>query len=86
VDPQDPANYQLMIELFSEMKEYRRALELAERLQQLFEPVMDERAMFCLKQYPERARQMANGEYDPVGETRALIFRLRRLAGESDST
>jgi hypothetical protein len=85
VDPQDPGSYQVMIELFSEMKEYRIALEVAERLQQLFEPVMDGRALYCLKQNPERARQMANGQYDPVADNRRLISRLRRLAGKSSN-
>ncbi len=82
VDPHDPWNYHQMIDLFSEMKEYGLALEVAERLQQLFEPVMDERTLYCLKQAPVTARQMERGEYDPVAETRRLISRLRRKAGK----
>jgi tetratricopeptide (TPR) repeat protein len=83
VDPHDPGSYQLLIDLFCDMGEYAVALDVAERLQQLFEPVMDERALYCLKQSPVRARQMESGEYDPVAETRRLISKLRRKAGIS---
>jgi hypothetical protein len=69
-----------MIDLFCKNREYRAALKLAERLQRLYEPVMDERALYCLKQNPERARQIETGEYDPAAQNRRLIAELRELA------
>jgi hypothetical protein len=80
-DPYDPTCYQRMIELFSKNKEYAAALEVAERLQRLFEPVMNERAMYCLKQNPARARYIETGQYDPAAENRQRIAELRKLLG-----
>lgn len=79
-DPHDPGLYYQMIELLSAAQEYGAALEIAERLQRLFEPKMDERALYCLNQNPERARMIASGEYNPAADNRQTIARLRRLA------
>lgn len=83
-DPHDPTNYERMIELLRKVQDYRAALAVAERLQRLFEPVMDERALYCLRQNPERARLLRTGQYDPAAENRRRIATLRQLAaGES---
>jgi hypothetical protein len=79
-DPSDPGCYLQMIDLFCKTKEYRAALKVAERLQRLFEPEMNERALYCLKQNPERARQIESGQYDPAAQNGRLIGELRELA------
>lgn len=84
VDPCDPGNYDQAISLCCEQEAFREALEIAERLQALFEPEMDERALYCLKQNPERARQLNAGEYDPATENRDRIAQLRELVSQSE--
>jgi hypothetical protein len=81
VDPYDPGNYERMIELCIELGEYRRALQTAERLQQLFVPQMNERTYYCLRQNPIRAQQLESGEYNPAAENRRRIDILRRHLG-----
>jgi hypothetical protein len=79
VDPEDPGCYFQMIDLFYKNKEYRAALKVAERLQRLFEPKMNPRALYCLKQNPARAKQLESGQYDPAAENRRVITQLRAL-------
>jgi tetratricopeptide (TPR) repeat protein len=81
-DPCDPGCYLQMIDLFVKNEEYQAALEIAQRLQKLFEPVMNERALYCLKQNPARARQIESGQYNPAAENRRRIAELRRLVRE----
>jgi tetratricopeptide (TPR) repeat protein len=76
-DPNDPGNYEWIIELCLKAKDYRGALAAAERLQRLFEPTMNERALYCLRQNPERARLIEAGRYDPAAENRRRIATLR---------
>jgi hypothetical protein len=82
-DPYDPGCYLQMIDLFCKNGEYRAALQLAQRLQRLFEP-MNERALYCLKQNPARARQIESGQYNPAAENRRRIAELRKLVREED--
>jgi tetratricopeptide (TPR) repeat protein len=77
-DPNDPGNYERIIDLQLEAKDYRGALATAERLQRLFEPTMNKRALYCLRQNPERARMLAAGKYDPAAENRQRIAALRK--------
>ncbi|MCA8996462.1 MAG: hypothetical protein KDA80_05750 [Planctomycetaceae bacterium] len=79
-DPENPSPFQVAIAHCIEMKAYREALMMAENLQILFEPYMSERTRYCLRQNPERVRQMDSGEYDPATENRKLIKELRELA------
>jgi tetratricopeptide (TPR) repeat protein len=78
-DPRDPSNYDRLIELYRGLEDYRAALAIAERLQELYEPEMDERALYCLRQNPRRAQLIDSGEYDPAAENRRRIAELRRL-------
>ena len=78
MDPSDPGNYSRLIELYCGQGSYRAALRFAERLQELYEPEYNERALYCLRQNPEMARLIDTGEYDPAAENRKLIAELRR--------
>jgi hypothetical protein len=78
-DPRDPGNYLRLIELCTDLGEYRAALETAERLQKLFEPEMDERALYCLRQNPRIAQLIDSGQYDPVADNHRRIAELRKL-------
>ena len=80
MDPCDPGNHLRLIELHCEHGDYHAALLLAERLQELYEPEYDERALYCLRQNPELARLIDAGQYDPAAENRKLIAELRREA------
>jgi hypothetical protein len=39
---------------------------------------MDERALYCLRQNPQRAKLIDSGKYDPAAENRQRIMELRR--------
>jgi tetratricopeptide (TPR) repeat protein len=77
-DPRDPGNYLELIELSTRLGDYRTALRAAERLQKLYEPTIDERALYCLRQNPQRAKLLDSGQYDPAAENRQRIAELRR--------
>ena len=77
-DPRDPGSYLRLIELCTSLGDHKTALATAERLQKLYEPKMDERALYCLRQNPRIARLIDSGEYDPVAENRRRIAELRR--------
>jgi hypothetical protein len=76
-DPRDPGNYLNLIDLCAHPDYYSTALATAERLQQLYEPEMDERALYCLRQNPHRAQLIDSGEYNPAAVNRQLIESLR---------
>lgn len=76
-DPADPGNYQRMIEICVEAKDYKTALIVAEELQKLYEPEMNERALYCLKQNPRAAQLLEAGEWDPAAENRKLMQDLQ---------
>ena len=76
-DPCDAGNYYQLIDFYTELRNDQAALEVAERLQEFFEPEMNERTLYCLKQNPERARMIETGEFDPVAENRKVIAQLR---------
>jgi hypothetical protein len=78
-DPRDPGSYLRLIELCTSLGDYKTALATAERLQELFEPKMDERALYCLRQNPRRAQLIDAGAYDPAAENRQRIAELRKL-------
>ncbi|WP_295452666.1 hypothetical protein [uncultured Thiodictyon sp.] len=77
VDPRDPGSYMRLIELCISLGDHKTALATAERLRKLYEPKMDERALYCLRQNPRMAEPIDSGEYDPVAENRQLIAELR---------
>ena len=77
-DPCAPSNYLRMIELYWQAGAYKEALFVAERLQKLFEPVMNERALYCLKQNPEVAQAIESGKYNPATMNRQVIAELRK--------
>lgn len=81
-DPNDPGNYDRMIEVFIDLKDYARALSIAERLQKLFEPQMNERTLECLMQNPKRAEKIRSGQYHAAEELRGLIQQLREKLGK----
>ena len=76
-DPQDPGNYDRMIETFIDLQDYATALSYAERLLGLFEPEMSPRTLECLMQNPKRAAKIRSGEYQPASELRGLIEQLQ---------
>lgn len=77
-DPRDPGSYERLIELCLDLGDHNTALATAERLQRLYEPKMDERALYCLRQNPRRAQLLDSGEFDPVADNRRRIAELRR--------
>jgi hypothetical protein len=76
-DPRDPGNYQRLMELCFSLSDHKTALATAERLQKLYEPEMDDRALYCLRQNPETARLIDSGEYNPATANREIIVYLR---------
>jgi hypothetical protein len=70
-------NYMRLIELCVSLWDTRTALATAEQLQRLFEPTMDERALYYLRQNPRMASLIDSGEYDPAEENRWRIAELR---------
>ena len=76
-DPRDPGSYLRLIEVCTSLGDLETALATAERLQRLYEPKMDERALYCLRQNPWIAKLIDSGEYDPVAENRRRIAELR---------
>jgi hypothetical protein len=81
-DPRDPGGYLRLIELSSSLADHRTALATAERLQRLFEPSVDERALYCLRQNPRIAKLIDSGKCDPAAENRRRIADLRRRVQE----
>jgi hypothetical protein len=76
-DPSDPSNYYQLIKIYCEQSKGREALAVAEELQTLFEPEINERTLYCLKQNPRRAQLIESGQYNPADENRRLIAKLR---------
>jgi hypothetical protein len=76
-DPRDPGSYLRLIELCTSLGDHKTALATAERLQKLYEPKMDERALYCLRQNPRIAKLIDSGEYDPAADNRRRIAELR---------
>jgi tetratricopeptide (TPR) repeat protein len=77
-DPRDPGNYLRLIELCISLGDHQTALATAERLQKLYEPEMDERALYCLRQNPRMAKLIDSGNYDPAAQNRQRIAELRK--------
>jgi tetratricopeptide (TPR) repeat protein len=77
-DPRDPGSYLRLIELCLSLGDHKTALATAERLQKLYEPKMDERALYCLRQNPRLAKLIDSGEYDAAEENRLRIAELRK--------
>ncbi len=53
-------------------------------LQKLFEPELNPRAMYCLRQSPEYAKMLDAGKYDPVQDTRDLIQRIKEKIADTE--
>ncbi len=83
-DPRDPSNYLRLIELCTDHGDYRTALATAERMQRLFEPAMDDRTLYCLRQNPWLASLIDSGQYDPAVENRGRIAELRRIVAANE--
>jgi hypothetical protein len=81
-DSEDPGNYERLIEIAMELTRYDTALETAERLQELYEPIMNQRALYCLRQNPEVARLLDAGAYDPAALNRDRIAKLRAMVSK----
>jgi hypothetical protein len=78
-DPRHPGSYLRLIELCVSLGDHKAALATAERLQKLYEPRMDERALYCLRQNPQMAKLIDSGQFDPAADNRRRIAELRRL-------
>lgn len=78
-DPKHPGNYRLLIELYELISDHRSALKIAEQLQKLYEPRMDERTLYCLRQNPQMAKLIDSGSFDPAAENRQRIAELRNI-------
>lgn len=83
--PEDPGNYYQMIELFSSNQEFGLAVKVAEQLLLLFEPELNERAMYCLRQSPHTALEMDAGRFDPREDTKRLIKSLKQKQSRTSS-
>ncbi|MEZ6126294.1 MAG: hypothetical protein R3C49_24465 [Planctomycetaceae bacterium] len=83
IGPHNPGSYHQMIDIFWQLKQYKPALNVAYQLRNLFEPEINPRAIYCLRQTPELARRMDAGTYDPVQETRDLIRQLEQMVGST---
>ena len=57
------------------------ALFAAEQLHKLYEPEMNERALYCLRQNPRMAEELRAGRYDPAAHNRQRIAELRQMLG-----
>ena len=79
-DPCDPGNYMRLIDLYSTLGDHKSALATAELLHQLYEPKMNERALYCLRQNPRVAKLIDLGRFDPVEDNRQRIAMLRDIA------
>jgi tetratricopeptide (TPR) repeat protein len=77
-DPRNPSSYEGLIALYTSIHDYECALVVAEKLQQLYEPEIDARAMYCLRQNPKVAKSLDSGEYNPGAENRQRIEALRK--------
>ena len=77
-DPEGPGNYQRLIELYKKMGQMKKALDVAFRLQKLYEPEMSERTRYCLQQNPVLAEAINSGKYDPAESNRSLIDWLEK--------
>jgi hypothetical protein len=81
-DPEDPTNYERLIELLLEAGKLQAALGICERLHELYEPEMRERTLYCLQQNPEVAKQLEAGTYDPAQEN---LKRMKAIRSELES-
>jgi len=77
-DPYGPGNYELAIEGLVEMGRCAEALDLAERLQRLYEPEIHERTRRRLWQDPLLRTRLCDQGWDPAAEVRQRIARIRR--------
>jgi len=85
-DPYDPSSYYRLIDLYIEMEQYDEALQIAERLNGLLMPEIDERAWQCMEQNPHLRDKLLSGEYDPVQENLSLIRQLRDAVSAGSSS
>ncbi len=84
-DAKDPTSYNRMIELLEEIKDYRGAIGVAERLQRLYEPRLDPQARVHLMKDPKIRDALTKNKFDPGLDNRARIDRLKNLAAAEDS-
>lgn len=77
-DPHDGGNYDRLIELYIELGDYENALAIAEKLQKLYEPTINKRTLYCLRQNPMMAKLIDSGKYDPAADNRRRIAELRQ--------
>jgi hypothetical protein len=77
-DPFGPGNYELAIEGLIELGRASEALELARKLQDLYEPEIHERTRRRLWQDPLLRARVCDQSWDPAAEVRQRIARLQR--------
>lgn len=76
-DPYDPSNYERLIELCLDLDDLDSALKTAERLQNLYEPRIHSRTLYCLQQNPAMAKMLDTGEVDPAASNGKRIEELK---------
>jgi hypothetical protein len=72
-DPQDPGNYDRLMEMLAEAGDFQNALQVALALQKYYEPVMNPRTRYCLEQNPKMRELLRSGRFDPVDALRRKI-------------
>jgi len=78
--PFDPGNYDRIIEIYIELKQYSKALEYALKLRELYGPPIHERTLYCLNQNSARKALLESGKYDPAQENNERISELQIIA------
>ncbi len=82
-EPEDPLNYERVIAALLEIGDARNALRIAEQLQALYEPEMNERTRHFLQQHPSTCDRLRSGDWNPAVENQARIDELLSMvAGE----
>jgi tetratricopeptide (TPR) repeat protein len=74
--PSDPANYERLIDAYEALRDFDRALEVAQELLGWFEPEIHPRTRYCLEQNPVVKTELSRGTFDPAAELKRRIERL----------
>ncbi len=72
LDPENPDGHRSLVDALRATKDSKAALTAARRLERVLE-TMSPRTLYCLKQNPVRARELARGKARPLEEARKLV-------------
>lgn len=77
VDPDSPGCHNRLIDQLVGAKKFREALEAAKVVQRLYEPEMNPRALYSLKQNPRMAELIESEQYDPRKANQDFIDQMQ---------